>query len=97
MFEVVYVFLNNIHFFENKASKVVNNITKGTKQNPQHVIVRTESFKNPTLTVTLSKSVIAVLAKDDADQEIKKGDIVMQWADPNTKTIYIRKISNDKK
>lgn len=63
----------------------VNNI-KGSKQNPQHVTVRQESSKNDTLSVTLSKSVLDIL-----DDEIKKGDILIEWADPTTKTIYLKK------
>jgi hypothetical protein len=67
-------------------------ITKGTKQNPQRVIVRTESFKNQTLTVTLSKSVLQTLSSKDGDLEIKKGDVLIEWADPITKTIYLKKV-----
>lgn len=60
---------------------------RGTRQYPQHVTVRQESAKNNTLSVTLSKSVLDVL-----HNEIKKGDILMEWADPLTKTIYLRVI-----
>lgn len=63
-------------------------VIKGTKQNPQHVTVRQESSKNDTLSITLSKSVLEVL-----DDEIKKGDVLVEWADPTTKTIYLRRIS----
>jgi hypothetical protein len=59
---------------------------KGTKLNPQAVTVRQESAKNRTLSITLTKSVLDIL-----DFEIKRGDILMQWADPTTKTIYLRK------
>ena len=59
---------------------------KGTKQNPQHVIVRQESSKNYTLSVTLSKSVLDIM-KDG----IKKGDMLLEWGDPTTGTIYLRK------
>ena len=62
-------------------------VTKGTKNNPQEVVVRQESTKNKTLVITLSKSVIELLDSE----EIKKGDVLVQWADPSTKTIYLRK------
>ena len=61
-------------------------IRKGTKLNPQIVTVRQESAKNRTLSVTLTKSVLDIL-----DFEIKRGDILQQWADPATRTIYLRK------
>lgn len=61
---------------------------KGTKQNPQHVTVRQESSKNDTLSVTLSKNVLDIL-----DDKIKKGDILVEWADSTTNTIYLRRIS----
>jgi hypothetical protein len=63
---------------------------KGSKQNPQRITVRQESSKNNTLSVTLSKSVLDIL---DDDKKIKKGDILAEWGDPTTKTIYLRRIS----
>ena len=65
---------------------------KGTKQNPQHVVVRQESKKNNTLSVTLSKSVLDTFGHAPEEfQKIKKGDVLIQWADPTTRTIYLRK------
>ena len=50
------------------------------------VIVRQESAKNRTLSVTLSKVVLEKL-----DDPIKKGDVLTQWVDPTTQTICLRK------
>ena len=60
---------------------------KGLKDNPIEVVVRQESATNKTLSITLSRSVLEVLGLD----EIKKGDVLLQWVDPTTKTIYLKK------
>ena len=60
---------------------------KGTKQNPMIITVRQESIKNRTLTITISKSVLAIL-----DTKIKKGDRLLQWADCSDKTIRLAKL-----
>jgi hypothetical protein len=31
---------------------------------------------------------------DILDDKIKKGDILVEWGDPHTKTIYLRRISS---
>jgi hypothetical protein len=59
---------------------------KGTMKNPQIVTVRQESAMNKTLGVTLTRAVL-----DTLDCKIKKGDVLVEWADPRTKTIYLRK------
>jgi hypothetical protein len=62
-------------------------VEKGTSEHyPVEVVVRQESAKNRTLSITLSKVVLESL-----DGEIKKGDILLQWVEPMTKMIYLRK------
>lgn len=60
---------------------------KGTKKNPCIVTVRQESKKNNTLSITLTKGVIGI-----SETKIKRGDRLIQWADPESKTIYIKKL-----
>ena len=60
---------------------------KGSEQNPQIVTVRQESTKNNTLTITISKSVLNIL-----DCKIKKGDRLLQWAEPADRTIRLTKL-----
>lgn len=70
-----------------KRRKFDANYPKGTEQNPMVISVRMESSKNKTLTITLSKAVIANLG-----MEIKKGDKVVQWADINNQTICVARL-----
>jgi hypothetical protein len=63
-------------------------MVKGKKEDPVLVTVRQESSTNRTLSITLSKSVLEILGFD----EIKKGDVLMQWADPTTKIVCLRKV-----
>lgn len=60
---------------------------KGTEKNPCVITVRQESKKNSTLSITLTKGVISI-----SETKIKKGDRLVQWADSQTKTIYIKKL-----
>lgn len=66
-------------------------VAKGTKNNPHKVVVRQESTKNRTLSITLSKNIIELLG--DGETGIKKGDVLAEWVDPTSKTIYLRKVS----
>jgi hypothetical protein len=52
------------------------------------VTVRQESRTNNTLSVTLTKNVLEFM-----QSKIEKGDRLLQWSDPTTKTVYIRKLN----